>query len=516
LACVLLVLLSPFVCLALDNGLGRTPQMAWNSWNAFGCDISETLIRDTAKAMVTSGLHDVGYEYVNMDDCWASTRNATGYIRPDPKVFPSGIGALADFVHSLGLKFGLYSDAGNYTCATRPASLGFETKDATQYAEWHVDYLKYDNCFDDNLPMIPRYTAMRDALNKTGRPIFFSMCNWAATTAEWGSGVGNSWRTTADILNTWDSWTNNLDQNDFLAKYSGPGGWNDPDMLEVGNDLPYDENIAHYSLWALVKAPLILGNDLRNMTDDVLQILKNKEVIAVSQDKLGRQGFRVAHDIATNAKLFNNILYVDECTPDSPAQIWHFDPKNSTIESKGVPSYCVGQYVREWACKAEPALGAPLNLQQCGKLCDGSKQKFQFKNGALLTNYGGKTDCSIENVPGSAHEIQTAWNCSKTFTQIWALKPDGTIQTENGKCLTVGGGKEVWMSHLSDNEVAIVLFNRASATQSISVEWKEIGLGSEAYNVRDLWAHKDLGVHEKSFSAPVNSHGAVMIRLSKA
>jgi len=353
-------------------------------------------------------------------------------------------------------------------------------------------------------------------LNKTGRPIFFSMCNWAATTAAWGTEVGNSWRTTADILNTWDSWTNNLDQNDFLAKYSGPGGWNDPDMLEVGNDLPQDENIAHYSLWALVKAPLILGNDLRSMTDDVLQILKNKEVISVSQDRLGRQGFRVVHDISTNPKLFNNMLFIDDCK-GIPSQVWHYDPTNFTIESKAVPSYCVGQFTREWGCFAESTVGAPLYLQKCGKPCSGGRQKWKFENGSFLTNFPGtSTHCSIENVAGSAHEIQSAWNCTKTDTQVWALKSDGTIQTGNGKCLTVAGGKEVWMAPLSNNEVAVVLFNRADAVQTITVEWSNIGLTGSSYNVRDLWAHKDLGVFTNSFSAPVNSHGAVMIRITKA
>ena len=191
------VFLALLLCLslALDNGVGLTPPMGWNSWNHFGCNITESLIRKTADALVTTGLAAKGYVYVNLDDCWQTSRDDQGRIVADPVAFPSGIKALADYIHSLGLKFGLYSDAGLLTCAGRPGSLGHEDIDAQTYADWGVDYLKYDNCHTDGTSPKVRYPPMRDALNKTGRPIFFSMCEWGyEDPATWAPAVGNSWR----------------------------------------------------------------------------------------------------------------------------------------------------------------------------------------------------------------------------------------------------------------------------------------------------------------------------------
>jgi alpha-galactosidase len=181
--------------LALNNGLGKTPPMGWNSWNRFACNINETLIRQTVDALISTGLAAKGYQYINLDDCWQSSRDSNGRIVPDPVAFPSGIKALADYVHSKGLKFGLYSDAGYKTCAGRPGSLGYEEIDAQVYSEWEVDYLKYDNCNTDGSSPKARYPVMTSALNKTGRPIFFSMCEWGVEDpATWANPVGNSWR----------------------------------------------------------------------------------------------------------------------------------------------------------------------------------------------------------------------------------------------------------------------------------------------------------------------------------
>lgn len=276
----------------LDNGLGLTPQMGWNSWNKFACGINEELIKETAAAMVSSGLVNYGYNYVNMDDCWASYRDANGDINPDPTAFPSGIKALADYVHSLGLKFGLYSDAGTETCAGRPGSLNFEKNDANTYASWTVDYLKYDNCNNQGIKPEERYPIMQQALNQTNRPIFFSLCEWGVDNpATWAPAVGNSWRTTGDISASWTSMMLNIDYNDLWAKYAGPGAWNDPDMLEVGNSgLSLTESMTHFSLWSLTKAPLIIGCDVRNISAEIYGILTATEVIAVNQDSLGVQG----------------------------------------------------------------------------------------------------------------------------------------------------------------------------------------------------------------------------------
>ncbi|KAF7830874.1 alpha-galactosidase 3 [Senna tora] len=287
---------SKYGLLQLSNGLARTPQMGWNSWNFFACNINEEVIRETADALVSSGLADLGYVYVNIDDCWSfATRNLKGELVPDPKTFPSGIKALADYVHKKGLKLGIYSDAGAFTCQVRPGSLFHEVDDANTFASWGVDYLKYDNCFNLGIPPKKRYPPMRDALNASGRTIFYSLCEWGVDDpALWAGKVGNSWRTTDDINDSWPSMTTIADLNDKWAAYAGPGGWNDPDMLEVGNGgMSYQEYRAHFSIWALMKAPLLIGCDVRNMTAETFEILSNKEVIAINQDPLGVQGRKV-------------------------------------------------------------------------------------------------------------------------------------------------------------------------------------------------------------------------------
>jgi len=273
--------------------------MGWNSWNKFGCSINEELITNTAQKLVSTGLAAKGYDYLNLDDCWQLSRDSTGRIVEDFKAFPSGMKNLSIYVHSLGLKFGLYSSAGNYTCQGRPGSLGFEEIDAKTYAEWEVDYLKYDNCYNNKVSgKNIRYPAMRDALNKTGRPIFYSICNWGEeNTATWAAEVGNSWRTTGDIVDNWFSFLWILDSQVGLENYSKQGAWNDPDMLEVGNGkMSASEYQAHFALWALLKAPLLIGTDLNTMSPEILSILGNEEIIAINQDKLGKQGKRIKNN----------------------------------------------------------------------------------------------------------------------------------------------------------------------------------------------------------------------------
>ncbi|CAK9135882.1 unnamed protein product [Ilex paraguariensis] len=287
---------SKYGILQINNGLAQTPQMGWNSWNFFACDISETVIKETADALVSTGLADLGYIYVNIDDCWSDMkRNPEGKLVPHQTYFPSGIKALADHVHGKSLKLGIYSDAGAFTCQVRPGSLHYEDDDAQLFASWGVDYLKYDNCYNLGIKPQERYPPMRNALNATGRKIFYSICEWGVDDpALWAGKIGNSWRTTDDINDTWASMTTIADLNDKWAAYAGPGGWNDPDMLEVGNGgMTYQEYRAHFSIWALMKAPLLIGCDVRNMSAETLEIISNKEVIAINQDPLGVQGRKV-------------------------------------------------------------------------------------------------------------------------------------------------------------------------------------------------------------------------------
>lgn len=286
------------------NGLALTPPMGWNSWNKFGCNISEATVRASADAMVTSGMRDAGYKYLVIDDCWQGKRDANGFIQPDPEKFPSGIKALADYVHSRGLRFGIYSDAGEFTCGHRPGSQGHEYQDALQYARWGVDYLKYDWCSTGTRNAEEAYRTMALALRATGRPIVFSICEWGTSKPWlWASSTGNLWRTTGDI---WDSWKGKspngyaigvmdiADLNEPLWPFAGPGHWNDADMLEVGNGgMSDDEYRAHFSLWAMMASPLMAGNDIAHMTPAISSILLNKAVIAVDQDRLGEQGRRI-------------------------------------------------------------------------------------------------------------------------------------------------------------------------------------------------------------------------------
>ena len=290
------------------EGLALTPQMGWNSWNKFGTDINEQMVKEMADALVSTGLRDAGYNHILLDDGWMEMeRDAQGNLIPHREKFPNGIKVVADYVHSKGLKFGLYNCAGSKTCAGYPGSRGHEYQDALKYAEWGVDYLKYDWCSTGKLNAEEAYITMRDAIYAAGRPILLSICEWGTDAPwKWAQSVGHSWRTTGDIYNCFSckhnhggyfSWgaLNILDMRDQdeLRKAAGPDHWNDMDMLEIGNGgLTPDEERTHFALWTILNSPLLLGNDLRNMSPQTLDILTNKEIIAINQDSLGIQGFK--------------------------------------------------------------------------------------------------------------------------------------------------------------------------------------------------------------------------------
>ena len=275
--------------------LAPTPPMGWNSWNKFHCDVGDQLIREMADAMVITGMKAAGYQYVNIDDCWQVSRDAQGTIVADPTRFPSGIKALVDYVHGKGLKMGVYTDAGTLTCQKRPGSVDHEVQDAKTYAAWGVDYVKVDWCHAEGLDPEVHYAKFRDALAQAGRPIVFSICDWGVKAPWlWGPHTGNLWRTTGDISDHYDRMSVIGFGQDGLEKFAGPGHWNDPDMLEVGNGgMKRDEYLTHMSLWVLLAAPLLAGNDLRTMDAETKEILTNPEIIAVDQDAKGIQGHRI-------------------------------------------------------------------------------------------------------------------------------------------------------------------------------------------------------------------------------
>ena len=366
--------LSPQQARAWDNELARIPPMGWDGWNRFGCTTTETLIEEMADALVSSGMRDTGYEYIIIDDCWQLGRDPDGIILADPLRFPKGIRVVADYVHARGLKLGIYTDAGYYTCQGRPGSFGHERQDAETYASWGVDYLKIDWCYSEGLDPRIQYAMWHDVLAEVERPMVFSICNWGLDSPwTWGSSTGNLWRTTYDIEDRWESVLDIADLQVDLAAYARPGGWNDPDMLEVGNDGMTDtEYRVHFSMWAIMSAPLIAGNDLRDISATTRSILTNADVIAVDQDPAGIQGTRV-------------------------------------------------------------------------------------------------------------HTT---------------------------------GNLEVWSKPLAEPGArAVLLLNRGEVPDNITVHWDQIGLGAGAASVRDLWAHADLGIFSKSFSATVPAHGGVMVKI---
>jgi alpha-galactosidase len=356
---------------ALDNGLAAIPPMGWNDWNAFGCNVDEQLVEQTADAFVTSGMRDAGYKYLNIDDCWAlPSRDADGNLVANPAKFPSGIPALADYVHARGLKLGIYEDSGTKTCSSGggfPGSLGHEDQDAMQFARWHVDYLKYDDC---NVPAdgqnpdasIGRYETMRDALAKataaTGQNIVFSICekgDFGVPNSAWPS-IGNLWRTTGDIHDNYSKLIGIFHQNVTLADLAGPDHWNDPDMLEIGNGGMSDvEYRTHFTLWAEMAAPLIAGTDVRSMSAATKTILTNRDVIAVDQDPLGEQGRPVAssdgHWVLSKALAGGDRAVTLFNETDVPATI------STTAAQVGLPS-AVDYRVRDlWAHDATETAG---------------------------------------------------------------------------------------------------------------------------------------------------------------
>ena len=512
---VLFLLLLISYTLSLNNGLGKTPQMGWNSWNKFGCNINEKLIYDTIDALVDSGLVDAGYNYINLDDCWQSARDSNGKIVVDPKAFPNGIKPLADYAHKKGLLFGLYSDAGYKTCAGRPGSLGYEEIDARTYAEWGVDYLKYDNCFTDGTPPEVRYPVMRDALLKQNRPIFYSMCEWGVNDpATWAKPVGNSWRTTGDIFNSWSSMINIIDQNNRWYEYAGPGGWNDPDMLEVGNGgMTVEEEKIHFGLWCISKAPLLIGCDITKMSKDTYDILTNPEVIAINQDPLGIQGRKIetvqpTPEEGETALKEGTKLYVSECTgKDDQKWIINNDGSITTLNGElciDIPNCSSGNIqVEIYKCH----IGSSSH-------CSNSKnQEWTLKSDGTIVSRLSNKCLDVYDFQGPV--VQT-FNCNGGSNQKWVY--DSTAHTiKNGnKCLSPSDGAslEVWAGLLSDKSYAVMLLNRGDRKSEMIARWKEIGLPKGDAVVRDLWAREDLGTFTDSFNATVDSHSSYLLKIT--
>ncbi|MDI5972588.1 alpha-galactosidase [Streptomyces sp. SL13] len=493
----LLLVLAPVLLLfagapqarALDNGLARTPPMGWNDWNAFGCNVTEQLVEQTADYLVSSGLKDDGYTYVNIDDCWMSaSRDANGNLVPDPAKFPDGISGVAAYVHSKGLKLGIYESAGTATCAGYPGSLNHEQQDADSFAAWGVDYLKYDNCNNQGVPYQQRYDAMRDALAATGRPIVFSMCEWGDDSVwTWGAATGNLWRTTGDINASFSSMLSNFHTNVGLAQYAGPGAWNDPDMLEVGNGMSFTEDRSEFSLWAEMAAPLISGTDLRSASAATLSLYGDKDVIAVDQDSLGKQGTEISSsgglDVLTKplsngdvaVTLFNeNSSAATISTTASAAglpaaasytldNLWSHTKAtttgavSATVPAHGTVMYRISAGSATTTGTTHPLIGASSNrcvdaydnqtavgtkmeIWDCG---GGANQAVTPTAAGELRLYNGTQCLDADGNGTSAGTAVQLWSCNGGANQQWKLNPDGTVTgVQSGLCLDVTGGDQ--------------------------------------------------------------------------
>ena len=469
---------------ALGNGLALTPPMGWNDWNSFGCNVSESLVEQTADIIVSSGMKAAGYQYVNIDDCWmSSSRSSSGHLVPDPGKFPDGISGVAAYVHGKGLKLGIYESAGTATCAGYPGSLNHERTDAADFAAWSVDYLKYDNCNNQGVDWQVRYNAMRDALAATGRPIVYSLCEWGQDSVwTWGAGTGNLWRTTGDISANYGSLLSIFHSNVALAQFAGKGGWNDPDMLEVGNGMSFTEDRAELSLWAEMAAPLISGTDLRKATPATLSLYTNTNVIAVDQDSLGKQGTEIASsgglDVLkkplsngdVSVVLFNENASAATISTSASAvglsgsafkltNLWSnvvtstSGAISATVPGHGVVMYRVSPGSGTSVGTAKELLGASSN--RCLDVFDnqtaagtkveiwdchaGANQEWTPTSTGELRAYSG-TQCL--DAPGTAGGTAVVlWTCNGGTNQQWRPNPDGTVTgVQSGLCLDVTGG----------------------------------------------------------------------------
>jgi alpha-galactosidase len=521
-------LLLHVVC-GLDNGLGRTPAMGYNSWYDYGCsgDLNETNIMATADAMVDNGLDRLGYVYVNLDDCWAQGRYSNGTVYPDSSRFPRGMKALADYIHSKRLMFGVYTDRGTATCGKRPGSQDHEEIDAQTYADWGVDYVKEDSCNapGDHGSAFIQYSKMRDALNATDRPIYFSLCGWNNWYAPIGYSLGNSWRIGPDDSN-WGAILKNIDINAELAVYAGPGGWNDPCLL-LGATYTGSLRITEiqqrtqFNMWAVMSSPLLLSSNVRNMSAFTLETYSNKEVIAVNQDPIGRQGIRLfGSDLAPS----NNNLppaHVTACNSSSKSQQWEWNLLMSGLLSSDDPKWCLnvdncGTNVIYFDC-------VTTGGTCCGSDCYKNEQWSLTNSGqlmSLLTN-----SCATV---GSDNTISLQRCDSNSESQTWSYNNE-TKQMMSGNKMCLDGSGElsgsqtnIWGRELADGSWAIVFLNAGTVDSNITCDatcFAATGFDSSTnLSVRDLWTHTENGTATgggyTAENVPGNG-GSVMIKVTR-
>lgn len=487
----------------------KVPVMGWNSWNKFGCEINETLIKETADSLVSTGLARLGYKYLNLDDCWEAPQRVNGRLSGHLTTFPSGMKSLGEYIHSKGLKYGIYSSAGTKTCEGRPASLHHEKIDAETFESWEIDYLKYDNCHSEGISSRIRFKSMGDALKSVKRSIFFSACQWGEEDPSKWMHYAQSWRTTGDIKDNYYIMHDIIIYNDQFASYAKKGQYNDPDMLEVGvGHMTYNEYKTHFSLWSIVKSPLLIGCDITKMTPQTKEILMNEEVIAINQDPLGVQG-RLIH--ASTSQPTNSDVFVRKCLK-SPDQMWKINSDNTIrngdrcLASKGKTVY-VGdcQSPQKWNVTRVAnrfMLGKMDNSDQCVRVWNDG-----FWNGPNLVMAPCKRE--LHQAFNITSEGYIRWNF------VLGVHMPEHLRTNDG-CFTVDGTyeKEVWGVPLSGGRYAVLLHNRGLAETRVEVDFSSLGLSGK-WMVRDLWRKMNLGTYQDSFWAGIQSHDSMFLLLTK-
>ena len=487
-----------------NNGMGKTPAMGFNSWNHYAAAVNQTVMVSTAEALVSTGLAAKGYVYVGLDDGWAWNRTANGTITAEPATFPDGIAALAARVHALGLRFGIYSSLGTKTCLGRPGTLGYETQDADTYALWGVDLVKMDNCANENISPEVRYPKMSKALNATGRPMLFAMCEWGDDNpATWAPAIAQQWRISVDIKDFWVSVMHNADESNKWWKQAAPYGFNQADILEVGNGgLTRDENIAHFALWAIIKSPLLIGCSVVDMPQDILSLLGNQALIAWNQDPLGVQGHLVASyadpDALSGTPLSSQDLALKPCLADAPRGLF------STPRSEA----------QAWIP------GAPLGT---GAAARATNTVFDRSTGFLVSS--DRATCSALGPSGTSLVSFPCKESDQVSTSPFTVDPEfgslfSVAQDGRRMCLSIKDDDltfdlQVWAGPLDNGRFAVLLLNRGLIPRHITAHWSDVGLkDGTPMTVVDVITNISHGTSSSSFSALVSSHGVVALELS--
>jgi len=498
-----MILLAATVSLAASplNGLGTTPPMGYNSWYDWTCNMSEKQLMASVDAFVAKGFPALGYKYFNLDDCWASSRHPNGTLIADPKFFPSGtLKPLADYVHSKGMLFGTYTDRGPQTCAGRPAAQDHEAIDAQTYADWGVDYLKEDSCHatQDHEQAFAQYGKMRDGLNKTGRPIMFSLCGWNDWYSPVGSTLGNLWRIGPDDSN-WPGVLTNIDINAALSANAGPSkGWNDPCLLLAADwqgklRQTEQQTRAQFSMWAVMASPLLISANVLNMSAMTLATYTNKEVIAVSQDPLGEQGTRIVGGSLHGGGGGGNVpAHVEACNAGAAtaAEQWTLDsPDAGYVKNNGT-----GQCINSDDCKADLIYFACVDKgKTCAKDFGNMKFSFDAKNHFVSSMNG---QCAMLDGSGNLVLTSDDTKCAE-FDHDAASKRITTKTSAGTACLTTAskatGAANVWMRKLSTGAVAMVFINAGSGVTDIVCDATCLSAAgfsaTDKLSIRDVWAH---------------------------